>query len=325
MTGRVDVVASHAHFVDHLAPIWLALPPQARGGFKTTSHPAAARARRWGIRPRRGDRANLLLVATWAEVQRSPGRRVVYVEHGAGQSYGGEPLPGAVPDPDDGCPVVLALVPSERVARRIRLHHPHADVVVCGPPRLDRWAGAQRSPSNRPCVALAWHWDSPLCDETRTAFPHWQRAVAQLPALIGRSWEILGHGHPRAMNRLGVAYRSCGIAPAPDPDAVFERADVLVADNTSFLYEFAALDRPVVLVDAPWYRRDVDHGMRFWQHADMGLRCGSGDADELVAALAESVAADPRAERRRQVVSEVWGSLDGGAAQRAADAILPLA
>lgn len=320
----IDAVASHAHFVDHLAPIWHALPASERGVFATTSTPARRRAIRLGLGAARLRRSSApLLCATWGDVRRhGSGRRVVYVEHGAGQGYGGEPPAGTSPDPDDGCPVALALVPSETVAHRVRLHHSHAEVVVVGAPRLDGLRlGPPRHPGP-PVVAFAWHWDSPLCPETRTAFDHWSSAVAALVRGAGRRWRFIGHGHPRIIGRLRPWYERVGVSVSEDSDAVLAGADVLVADNTSLLYEFAALDRPVVLLDAPWYRRDVDHGMRFWSHADMGPRVGDGSVESLRAAVDVSLVSDPSAARRREVVGEVWGPGASGAALRAADAIL---
>lgn len=93
-----------------------------------------------------------------------------------------------------------------------------------------------------------------------------------------------------------------------------------VAHN-SVLYEWAALGRPVVVLDAPWFRRNVDHGLRFWSHADIGIRVR--EPEQLIDAVAEAVQdpSDVRA-RRESLVADLFRDLiDGRSARRAADAI----
>lgn len=255
------------------------------------------------------------MVATWSDVR--PGRRYVYVEHGAGQGYGGEPPADSTPSACR-CNVDVILCPSERCAIRNRIHHPHAIVAAVGSPRMDAHhaAGYQPEPG---LVAFAWHWHSTgLAPEADWAWPHWRDAVAQL-ARQGRP--VIGHGHPHAWHHFKPWYRSIGVPAAEDSATVFQRASVLCFDNTSLGLEFASLDRPVVLLDAPWYRLGANHGGRFWEWADMGVRISSGQPDDLAHAIERSLTEDPCAERRRQVVAEVFGSCDGNAAARAAEVI----
>ena len=101
---------------------------------------------------------------------------------------------------------------------------------------------------------------------------------------------------------------------------VIDRAGIYVCDNSSTLYEWAALDRPVVILDAPWYRRDVSHGLRFWQWADIGPRIQDpADLVEAVRHASDDVWRDRRAEATEAIFG---GPPDGHAAGRATEAIL---
>lgn len=227
--------------------------------------------------------------------------------------------------------VRLFLCPSEAVAWRWREVY-EAPAVVVGCPKLDRWHrnaiateqardfGPPRT-YKAPTVAMTWHWENGLVSEAQSALKHYARA---LPALVrqmqGRGWQLLGHSHPRSWLRRRGMWRELGVPATPDLAEVFERADLLVADNTSALYEFASLDRPVVVLNAPWYRRDVHHGLRFW---DLVPGPQVDEPHELVSTIAACLADDaPWSEVRRDVVAKVYAHRDGTAAARAAAAIL---
>jgi CDP-glycerol glycerophosphotransferase (TagB/SpsB family) len=119
-------------------------------------------------------------------------------------------------------------------------------------------------------------------------------------------------------------WRQLGIEHVTLFDAVAARADLYVCDNSSTLYEFAALGRPVVVLNSPAYRRDLDLWPRFWRCADVGVQVDRPDDLEVAIHLALD---DPPAiaARRRAVVDEVYPLLDGRAAQRSAEAILCVA
>ncbi len=319
--ARIDALASERHFVDHLAPVWSALPDELRGRFLVADRTLVRHAAGRGIEATPTSRiTNPLLVASYGDQKR--GRRLgatsfVTMEHGAGQSYGGDPrsarhgsYAGGV-DRDD---TALFLVPNEQAAVRWRLAYPFTRAAVVGSPRLDTMPS--RDPGPGPVVALGFHWPCSIAPEARTAFPHY-RAV--LPALA-RRFTLLGHGHPRFMGRLASVYRSAGIEPVESFDDVLRRADLYVCDNSSSLFEFAATGRPVVALNAPWYRRDVHHGVRFWDAASVGLQV---DDPAHLASTIERALLDPleqRAERER-VVATVYARPAGGATRAAADAI----
>jgi hypothetical protein len=317
----IDALASERHFVDHLAPVWHALPDGLRGRFLVADRALLRHAAARGIDASPATRtAAPLLVASYGDQKR--GRRFgatsfAFLEHGAGQSYGGDPRSaqhGSYAGGRDRDDAALFLVPNERAAARWHATYPGAEVHVVGSPKIDELPA--RAPGPGPVVAISFHWPCAIAPEARTAFPHYRTA---LPA-IARRFRVLGHGHPRFMPRLAPVYRTIGIEPIDDFDEVLRRADMYVADNSSTLFEFAATGRPVVVLNAPWYRRHVDHGLRFWDAATVGSQVD--EPWDLVATV-ERALADPPDQRveRERVVAYVYARPLGGAARAAAEAI----
>lgn len=324
---RVNRYGSLAHYHDHMDPVWSALPPDRRGASWAPSHDQpGATLYRPGRTPENASEP--VMVASFPDAMAPParGRPVVYLEHGAGQAYEGDPaMAGAAGWSGARDPamrrVALFLCPNETVAGRWRARY-DVPAVAVGCPKMDHRHRAPRAPAgDRPTVAVTFHWDCPLGPETRTAWPYWDRA---LPALV--SWcrrngvEIIGHGHPRIWSRLARRWASLSIEPVRNLEDVMDRADVLVADNTSAMYEFASLDRPVVVLNAPTYRRGIEHGLRFWSHVP-GRECDH-HAD-LVPAVEEAVR-HPGLHRalRSAATAAAYAHTDGHAADRAATAIM---
>ena len=157
--------------------------------------------------------------------------------------------------------VIGYICPSETVAARWR----NAPAAAVGCPKLDLMAGLRAATDRSddpPLVVFAWHWDCLLVPETRSALDHY---VADLPALKERieqqGWDVQHHFHPKWR---GAPIDASNVLA--DEVSVFRWASLLVVDNSSLAYEAAALDIPVVLLNAPWYRRDVEHGLRFWEY-----------------------------------------------------------
>lgn len=334
MHNLVDFYASERQYVDHLWPIWCALPARLRGAFYAARHrggweraaqldgPAATRTERSlpaGDLP--------VVVASWGDALAARGRPVAMVEHGAGQVYVDDDGVASNPGYSGGAQrrmVSLFVCPNAAVAARNLAAVPDAAVAVVGSPRLDRWtARAARSSSGGPVVAVSFHWENGLWPESRTALPEYGPAVVQLARwLRSVGGELVGHAHPRAA-RAGLVrrvYTKAGARFVDDFDDVLDRADLYVCDNSSTLYEFAATDRPVVVLNASWYRRHVEHGLRFWEHADVGVQVDHGR--DLIGGVQLALTDPPNvAERRREVVAAVFGQLDGRAAYRAAVAV----
>ena len=131
---------------------------------------------------------------------------------------------------------------------------------------------------------------------------------------------MIGHGHPRAWPTLKIVYDHWGIEKVRSFDHVMSRADCYVVDNSSTLYEFAATGRPVVVLNCPRYRRDVHHGLRFWDHIP-GIQC---DSPEDLPGAIELALEDPPELReiREEAVAAVYPQHDGHATDRAVEALL---
>lgn len=302
----IDFYCSWPHYADHLRPIYKALP--TRGVWHTTPPPVSDR---------------VTVVASYGDLKtaRAAGRPVVYSEHGAGFSYSGDQSGYA--GGWDRAGVVLILAPNEYAAKRNRAAHPTIPQVIVGSPKLDGWWTRPPKPrGSPPVVAVSFHFETRLVPEARGCFAYYQPVLAQVARAGRRQVRFVGHGHPRIQRRLRREWRRLGWPFVADFDEVATTADLYVVDTSSTAYEFAALDRPVLTLNAPWYRRHVEHGLRFWQHIP-GLTVDRRNDlwRMIVAALT-----DPPAARaaRRAAVEAVYPFRDGGDARRAAAAITDL-
>lgn len=351
---RISFLVSESHYFDHLAPIYLALPEDARGVFYVLRSPfpkiwgRLAPIKRWwrnlslrhvidGIveKAKRGgiptvrieegyglDPESVIVVAGVQDnlYVREFVSEVAYLEHGVGQPYitngAGDMNQAGGPGRDN---ISLRLCTTKRVAEAESRTYPNSRSVIVGAPKLDAFVEIKKTRSAPPVVAISFHWNNPLAPEATGAFPHYRDV---LPQLTDAPYTVLGHSHPKREHarRMQRYYRQVGIQYVPEFDDIMRRADVYVCDNSSTLFEFAALDRPVVVLNAPWYRRDVNHGLRFWEYADIGVQVDSQDdlIDGIAEALDDNMA---RQARRREIVNELYPFL-GHAAQHAANQLV---
>ena len=235
----------------------------------------------------------------------------VLMQHGAGQSYhgdrrsaGNQSYAGAK-DHDD---VVLFIVPGPDPARWWAARYPDARVCIAGnvKPLPAREGGRSR------VVAVTFHWPCALIPEVGSAWREFRDATAAL----AERWTVLGHWHPRWGSILRAWYAGHGIEPVADLADVARRSDVLIADNTSALYEYAATDRPVIVLNSRRYRRDVHHGLRFWDASFVGLQVD--DPARLAEAVTTAYMDPPGlAADRRAAVGLVYAPGDAGVAAAA--------
>lgn len=310
---QVDLVAEHQHYYDHLLQIWEALPPNIKGinhgvtGNRTVNIVGDTR----------------VLVAGYSDVIRYPTRPVIYVEHGAGQSYLGLPTSVAphyspLTRTKQHRNVVAFICPNDEVANRWTGNYDRPAFAV-GCPKLDPWHAKLRGEPEPRTVAITFHWNPPasvwtVVPELQSGFAFYWPALRDATARWrADGWTVLGHAHPRAPEVTDF-WRSEGVEFINESAQLLDRATVLIADNTSVQAECMSLGRGVVWLNHPAYRREVEHCGRFWNWPkNSGLEINS--TQDLVALDLDSVPAS---------TWHPYAYADGHAAERAAAAILSL-
>lgn len=296
------------------------VPVAAVGGWRVVSGP-------------RPDVAGCVVVCVCAGDERRAmacgARGTVLMEHGLGQCYEGVEAGSVWGAGRGNLRGRLGLILPGAFAMGQHAGASVVPVFAVGCPAMDGWLGrgGRRDLSGRrPVVAVSTHWDCHVCPETRSAWP-W---IAEEVEAMGRDgrWSVLGHYHPHEVRagslheRLRVYHRGgCEVVDAWEE--VMERADVFITDNSSSLYEFAALGKPVVCLSPPWYRRGVRHGLRFWEALPGVEVVEAGALRETVAEVLRDDAVG--AGLRGAAMPLAWGEMDGGAAGRAVRVIQQLA
>jgi hypothetical protein len=329
----IDVFASETHFADHVGAVFEALPPSERGTFMVRGRGMAEHVERLGFRaiegPIPGDRPVLVsAIGDLRTVRRHGRRRVAIMEHGAGQSYGASSVAARNPSyaGGRGRDADLFLHPGPHPAARDREAYPSARVEVVGAPILDTLP--TREPGDGPVVAFAFHYKGTVAGKATTSAFGWIKRALWALALERK---VIGHGHPRALSQdhLDGWYHRQHIEVVPDFRDVCRRADVLVADNTSALFAFAATGRPVVVLNPPYYPRHAQHGLRFWEC--VGGPNGKGPArigvnvnqpGELAAAIDQALRDTPEQQAAREAALELVYAYRTGAAERAASVLV---
>lgn len=299
-----------SHWFEHVAALYRHLDPEHKGAFYMGSYDlcgAASRTRvtAQALHPVRSERP--ILVASWRDAMRClrVGRKVILMEHGIGQQFNDTDNPSYVGAPEHRG-VALRLVPNEYAASAHRTGlSSSVPVEVIGCPKLDDLIATLPPTNGR--VALSNHWgdNSTSVPEMGGAWLAWHESYAAIPEAFPGA---LGHAHPKLWPTMHLTLGRLGFEPVEWFTDVLRRADVYVCDGVSTLYEFAALDRPVVVLNPPHFRRNVNHGGRFWDWADVGTQVD--DPADIVAAIHEARRDDPaQAARRRSIIQEVYPHL----------------
>lgn len=315
----IDVLASQPHYVDHLAPVWQALPEEHRGVFVAVAG-ARARADALGIWTAEGlePTVRLTLVASHADYVEAFERRsrpVAYLNHGVGQSWRdarGRLIPSGCGEARPG--VRLFLTPGPHATSVTQeANGVGANISMVGSPKVE---ALRESPAPvEPLLVYSTHWDHKVVPEAKSVFSRY------LPALCHAPVRVALHAHPRVAGYVRAHADGLGIEFIESFQEVCECATVYATDSSSTLFEFAALDRPVVVLNGPTYRRDHSHGLRFWEAANVGVQVDHAEA--FPAAVTEALLDSPeRREARAAALRLAYREFDGHAARRAVTALI---
>lgn len=300
----IHAYASEPHYARHVTAVWKNLPDDLRGRTFIRKDPVKGMPGK-----------DYLLVGGLIDALHHPENRLIYVEHGAGQSYLGAPSRSAefYPHRNSVHPpnVVAYISPRQSVASAWG-----RPAFAAGCPALDDIVG-NRSFSRK--AVITFHWDAGrVSPEASSAIDHW---VKHLPTMFQHlrdaGYEVVGHAHPR-YEKLPKLWERLEIPFEADADDVLTTAALLIADNTSLMYEAAALDIPVIALNCPQYRRTVEHGLRFWS-AVPGWQVDDIDGF-LKIDIEDYVIADPTRDMRHEAAVAAYDDLpDGKSGKRAAE------
>jgi hypothetical protein len=174
---------------------------------------------------------------------------------------------------------------------------------------------------SRPLVVISWHWDCDACPETQSAWFEYRQATIE--AAQSAEFELAVHSHPRIANQVRSWAKANGLTWIEDFSEVLAGANLYCVDNSSTMFEFAATNRPVVVINSAHYRRSVDHGLRFWREASVGVNCNRPAhlRTSILQALTDSAS---QRQKRAASIERVYGGTLGHATERAVAAILEI-
>jgi hypothetical protein len=338
MNYQLDAFAKRIHFLQHILPIWQAAPrqgfffvtpelyrdyaaltgdasfltvvyPNERGHyqFPETGNPIITSAYR-----------DFTDVLSWERFSHETRRIKIFMEHGAGFTFAnGNPSYAGGGEERKNVDLFLSTNRYVKWANERAQKTPNA---IIGCPKLDKWhkQASQRQALQgmaEPVIGVAFHWDCKIAPETRSAYPVFKSAIHKL----AQQYTVIGHAHPRETALMRAEFAKMGIEFVDDFEQIMARCDIYLNDASSTLYEFASLDKPVVVLNAPWYRHRMKFGLRFWEHSDVGVNCDNSEKlpDAVELALQDS----PEQQAKRQAATQDVYPVRGNAAETANQAI----
>ncbi len=311
---KISFFGTEKHFIDHLAPVYKALEFEKvfYGPYELKEH---ARTRGIDLVASQAPLVSCapVVVASHGDNDkcRAAGLATIFCEHGVGQTYTVRHPSFAGGTRRDN--VLMFLCPNDMATARNVLFYPEIGATTVGIPKLDELAQIPKPEED--VVAVSFHWDCKVVPETRSAFDHYKSVLKKLHNTV----KVIGHCHPRNKTVAGW-YKQAGIEYVEDFYDVVRRATVYVCDNSSTIFEWAALGRPVVLLNSPHYRREMHHGLRFWSYAHIGINVW--EPEELVGSVLLALEDEPEQEMIRDMLATRVCPYVGTSVERAVKAIV---
>ena len=283
---RIDFLAAQPHYLDHMAPVWYILPNRYKGIFwipetmldyvdGTLFHDPLLKVYNDDT-PKLFRGTNPVLVASYGDMlhvhNANSSLPILMMEHGTGHTFGKAAYPNGPGKRDH---VTMFLSPNQYTVDKIHSVR-QAPCHVIGTPKLDKVIQeinphrlAKQTPADSPLIAIGFHWGTKRNrpPESGSAFEHYKDIIPEL----SRQYKLLAYGHPLAKAVYKPFYEDLGIEYTSDLFDVMKRADICINDLSSALYEFLVTGKPVIVLNAPWFRRDIQHGIRFWDYSDIGI------------------------------------------------------
>lgn len=318
----IDFYISAEHYKDHMNPVYKKLEDNGFPVRWVEKGEAGTPNSKWAVVAASGD----LTRAT------KENKMVFFAEHGTGQTYSNRHPSYAGGSGRKN--VTLFLSPGPHVSAMNNRYYPDIPDAHVGVPKLDQYHldASPELPSAKPVpvVCISFHWDCKVSPESRNGFDHFKSSVKKLAKEFAvpvsdiydnREFELVGHCHPRARAEIKPFMESLGIRFIDNFFDVLDEADVYVCDNSSTIFEFASIGKPVVLMNPPHYRKFIEHGLRFWKHADIGPN--AKDYDTLLDSIRVCLH-DTKESRsiRKSIVNKIYYNTDGTASEKAAEAII---
>lgn len=317
---KIDYYCPQKNYLEHAMPTWLAMPDEMRGTIYIESKMAQHAKELYGDIP------NVYVYLSVSElkhhlatknrymvcfayhncVQLSNFRKMILAEHGCGLTYDypNSQYAGWVRNYD---PQHMAhfLTTNKLLDQAHAQKNTGIPSTIVGMPVMDKYDKQKFKRNSKPVIAISCHWDCDHIPETRSSFSFFKQAFVEL----SRHYKVIGHAHPQYQKVMFPFWKKHGIEIVETFDEVLERADVYVCDNSSTIFQFAYVDKPVVLLNPPWYRTYFTHSFnpRFWSHADIGVNVF--DPYDLLPAIEKAVQDDSTQKKaRKRAVEDVFAN-----------------